>query len=42
MLVFLNRENFLFMIIPIIGCMFEAIIAMAVYITVIEKKYRKK
>ena len=38
----LVEQNSLLMIIPVIGCMLEAIITMAIYTTVIEKKYRKK
>lgn len=38
----LKGQNSPFIIISILGIMLEAIIAMVVYTTVIEKKYRKK
>lgn len=38
----LKGENTAYIIISIMGIMAEAIAAMAVYVTVIEKKYRKK
>lgn len=34
-------QNSPFIAITIVGCMFEVIVTMAVYVTVIEKKYRK-
>lgn len=38
----LSGQNSVWIIFSSIGLMFETIIAMAVYITVIEKKYRQK
>lgn len=38
----LNGQNSPYILLSILGVMAEAIIAMAVYVTVIEKKYRKK
>jgi len=38
----LAGQNSPYIIISIIGCMAEAIITMVIYVTVIEKKYRKK
>ncbi|MCM1121478.1 MAG: hypothetical protein NC416_02735 [Eubacterium sp.] len=37
----LTGQNSAWIIISILGCMAEAIAAMVVYVTVIEKKYRK-
>jgi len=37
----LQGQNTAGVILPILGAMFLSIIAMAVYVTVIEKKYRK-
>lgn len=37
----LQGQNSAGVVIPILGTMLESIIAMAVYVTVIEKKYRK-
>ena len=39
---FLTGQNSPYFIITILGCMLEAIAAMVVYVTVIEKKYRNK
>lgn len=39
---FLTGQNSPYFIIPILGCMAEAIVAMIIYVTVIEKKYRVK
>jgi len=38
----LGGQNSAGIVIPILGTMFESMIAMAVYIVVIEKKYKKK
>lgn len=38
----LSDRNSALVMIPILGAMAEAIITMAVYVTVIEKKYQKK
>ena len=35
-------ENSPYIILSILGCMVEAIVAMVVYVTVIEKKYRSR
>lgn len=39
---FLTEQNSPYLIFSILGCMVEAIAAMVVYVTVIEKKYRSK
>lgn len=39
---FLTGQNSPYFIVSILGCMAEAIGAMIVYVTVIEKKYRKR
>ena len=39
---FLTGQNSPYVIFSILGCMVEAIAAMVVYVTVIEKKYRLK
>lgn len=39
---FLTEQNSPYLIFSILGCMVEAIAAMVVYVTVIEKKYRFK
>lgn len=39
---FLTGQNSPYFIISILGCMVEAITAMVIYVTVIEKKYRVK
>ncbi len=39
---FLSGQNSPYFVISILGCMAEAIAAMVVYVTVIEKKYRIK
>lgn len=39
---FLGEQNSPYCIFSILGCMAEAIVAMVVYVTVIEKKYRVK
>lgn len=39
---FLTDQNSPYLIFSILGCMVEAIAAMVVYVTVIEKKYRSK
>lgn len=36
----LGEQNSPYIILSILGCMVEAIVAMVVYVTVIEKKYR--
>lgn len=38
----LNGQNSALILLSIVGVMAEAIITMAIYVTVIEKKYRKK
>ena len=38
----LKKQNSPFILFSILGVMAEAIVTMAVYVTVIEKKYRKK
>lgn len=38
----LKGQNSAFIILSILGIMAEAIVAMVIYVTVIEKKYRKK
>lgn len=38
---FLPGQNTGYIIISILGCMAEAIVAMVVYVTIIEKKYRR-
>lgn len=38
----LSGQNSALVIIPMLGAMAETIVTMAVYVTVIEKKYRKK
>ena len=38
----LGGQNSAGLVIPILGTMFECIIAMVIYIVVIEKKYKKK
>lgn len=38
----LDGQNSAWMIISILGCMAESIFAMAIYVTVIEKKYKAK
>ena len=38
--VFLTGQNSPYFIVSILGCMIEAIVAMVVYVAVIEKKYR--
>ncbi|MCI8327209.1 MAG: hypothetical protein HFI37_05475 [Lachnospiraceae bacterium] len=38
----LKGQNSPYAVISILGCMIEAIAAMTVYVTVIEKKYRKR
>ena len=37
-----QQDNSPYFIISILGCMVEAIVAMIIYVTVIEKKYRRK
>lgn len=39
---FLTGQNSPYFIVSILGCMVEAIVAMVVYVTVIEKKYRAR
>lgn len=39
---FLGEQNSPYIILSILGCMVEAIVAMVVYVTVIEKKYRTR
>ncbi len=38
----LGEQNSPYVILSILGCMVEAIVAMVVYVTVIEKKYRAR
>lgn len=38
----LGKQNSAWIILPILGCMAEAILAMVVYTTIIEKKYKVK